>query len=173
MNSSMDQFVTPLTLENLLHHCTDRSSPHWEHSWQEFIGRYKKAIYNQVVSYCSSWRLPRLKFQFSEVVDDIVNDVVYYLCRDDFKTLKSYREHDNEKRFLAWLASICNRRSGSYLRRFFIETLSDKNIDDLHDSIAGLDFDMRQELYETVVANLRLSSGKKSNTRREMFIFSC
>ena len=168
----MDKIVTPLTLRQLLLYCSNRSSPHWESGWREFIRRYKMTIYKNVAGYCSSWHLPRLKFQFSEVVDDIVVDVHYYLCRDDFKALKSFREYENEKRFLAWLASICNCRSSHHLQSFFTKALSEDKIDDLRDSIAALDSDMRQELYEAVVTSLRLSAGKKKPyLERDIHIF--
>jgi len=137
MNSSMDQFVTPLTLENLLHHCTDRSSPHWEKGWREFLRLYKPAIYRNVTGYCYSWRLPRLKLQLSEVINDIVTEVLYYLCRNDFKALRNYHQFDNEKRFRAWLALVCNSCSTRYLQSHFTDSLSEDNLDDLRSTIVG------------------------------------
>ncbi len=168
----MDQFVTPLTLQQLLLYCSNPDSPHWESAWREFLQRYKKPIYRYIDSYCSAWRLPRLKLQFSEVVNDILNDVIYYLCRDEFKILKSYRECGNEKQFLAWLASICISRGTRYLHSFFSESLSEEKVEDLRSSIAELESDLQQELYETMVAKLRSSAGKKKlYLERDIHIF--
>lgn len=152
----------------LLKHCTDPKSPQRENAWLEFLKRYKIPIYNFIKRRCYSWNVSRLDRQFSDVVDDIVSEVFLIL----YNSLGTYREVDNEKKFVIWLSTICNRASSHHLQKNFIQVMTDFNIDEFTELVGGLSFDNRWELYESTISRMRrLHGSKKQNLERDMNIF--
>ena len=100
-------------MSELLINCCDEGSPQRELAWREFLKRYKNFIYRVITYRCFGWRVSRLSRQLSDVVNDVVSEVFTILTQ----SLDQYREVDNEKKFRAWLATICNRAASRYLKR--------------------------------------------------------
>jgi len=93
------------SLEELITYCSDAHSPQREAAWRQFLKRYKVFIYQVVTRRCLTWRVPRLRRQLSDVVNDIVCEVFAILCN----SLSDFREVSDEKKFKLWLATISNR----------------------------------------------------------------
>lgn len=157
-----------MELAELIRHCTDQNSKRYQPAWQEFLNRYKMAVYNAVTKRCVSWNVPRLRRQLSEVVNDISAEVFIIL----YKSLVTFREVQNEAKFIVWLTTICNREASRYLQRYFLQTLTDFDIDKFQDLIGAINFDNRWELYEFTVKKMRRQHSKgKKNLERDMNIF--
>lgn len=157
-----------ISLSALLHICCDENSPHRESAWREFLKRYKHFIYQVITHRCLGWQVSRLRRQLSDVVNDIVSEVFIILT----KSLTQFRELEDEKKFRAWLATVCNRATGRYLKREFVSDLVEPDIEELQNYIEGLEFDSRWELYESVIEQLRSGdSAKKRNLERDINLF--
>ncbi|MEJ2052541.1 MAG: hypothetical protein P8X42_01360 [Calditrichaceae bacterium] len=148
--------------------CTSQESARRESGWREFLDRYKAGIYNSITKRCLNWNVPRLRSQLSDVVNDIASEVFTIL----FKSLEQYQELENEQKFIAWLNTICNRAASHYLRRQFLEYMSDVDPSEMHSLLGDLSVDNRWEIYDNTVSRLReLNGGKKRNLERDINIF--
>ena len=157
-----------ISLSELLINCCDELSPHRESAWREFLKRYKHFIYQVITHRCLGWQVSRLRRQLSDVVNDVVSEVFIILTH----SLVQYREVDNEKKFRVWLATVCNRATGRYLKREFFSEIVETDIEEFHNYIHGLEFDSLWELYESVIDQLRSNnSAKKRNLERDINIF--
>ena len=163
----MPQIFSPLNLQQLLDCCSDRSSPWHELGWNEFIKRYKMFIYKRVIQRCSAWNIPRLGRSLADTVDDIVGMVFFELCKNEFQALQNFRARDDERMFRAWLATICKRMCNRYVRRPLLRAMVDDDIENLEDFYEKLESEMRWELHEFLVTELR-AIGK---TERDITIF--
>jgi len=157
----MQNLDSPLPFTQLLNYCSDTKSPYWQSAWSEFLNRYKDNIYRYITKRCSSWNAPRLKRQFSDTVNDAVTDVFIILTKNDCQALKDFRERDNEIKFLSWLAILCSRAAGRYMRKNFLPQILDGEIEEIKESLHSVDPDDRWELYETIVSTLRQASQKE------------
>jgi len=157
------------TLKEILEHISDNNSDYYEQSWRKFTKQYKDFIYQVVTRRVLSWNVPRLRNQLSDVVNDIVAEIFIILL----KSISSYREIDDEKKFLYWLTTVCNRAASHFLKKQFISTMIDNEIEDLQKYYKVLQNDVRWELYESIVRDLRESSGKsKRNLERDISLFN-
>jgi len=157
------------TLREILEHISDNNSDYYEQSWRKFTKQYKDFIYQVVTRRVLSWNVPRLRNQLSDVVNDIVAEIFIILL----KSISSYREIDDEKKFLYWLTTVCNRAASHFLKKQFISTMIDNEIEDLQKYYKVLQNDVRWELYESIVRDLRESSGKsKRNLERDISLFN-
>jgi len=156
-----------LSLSELIEVCQNPGSSNWESGWRDFLKCYKDGIYNSITKRCLSWNVPRLQNQLSDVVNDIASEVFIILC----KSLGQYHEVENEQKFKVWLNTICNRAASHYLRRQFIEYMSEVDPSEMHDIIGDLNLDSRWEIYDHTVSILRKSNGKKRNLERDINIF--
>jgi len=164
MNDIRDQ----QPLHQLLRVCCDSKSPQREAAWRAFLTRYKLFIYQVVTHRCLSWQVARLRRQLSDVVNDIVSEVFIILT----KSLAQFRETDNEKKFRAWLATVCNRASGRFIKQTFFSEIVESDLEEFHNYLQGLEFDSCWELYESIIEQLRFSdSTKKRNLERDINIF--
>ena len=156
------------SLKDLTKICSDPKSPYREEAWREFLKIYKIFIYQNVTRYCCNWRIPRLRRQLSDVVNDIVSEIYIILC----STMSSYREVTDEKKFRFWLATICSRTVSRYIQREFSHVMANPDIEEFQDFLFELHRDNRWELYEAIVERLRNSkTGKKRNVERDINIF--
>lgn len=161
-----------ITLRDLLDVCCDRKASGWEQSWREFLRRYKKFIYNCAVKSCSAWNVPRFKVQFTEAVDDVVSDVILTLCKNDFQSLRNFIAKDQEPMFLAWLATVCRRAAGHYIRKYFTDRIIDGAYEDLKQYIGSIPFDEKWELREHIISMIRSVWGdSKRNAERDILLF--
>lgn len=168
----MCKFDNTFTFQELLNYCGDQSSPFWQSAWREFIKRYKSYIYNKVHSSCSTWNLPRLQRQISETVNDVVNEVFLQLIKNRCQALQDFRARDNELMFLSWLATICNRISGRYIKNFFSMAIIDGKLENSEININNIEFNKRWELYEHFIEIMRASGiKKKRHLERDINIF--
>jgi len=157
------------TLREILKHISEANSVYYEQSWRKFTKQYKDFIYQVVTRRVLSWNVPRLRNQLSDVVNDIVAEIFIILL----KSISSYREIDDEKKFLYWLTTVCNRAASHFLKKQFISTMIDNEIEDLQKYYKVLQNDVRWELYESIVRDLRESSGKsKRNLERDISLFN-
>jgi DNA-directed RNA polymerase specialized sigma24 family protein len=148
--------------------CSNPKSALHENAWREFLRDYKIFIYQNVTRYCYNWRIPRLRRQLSDVVNDIVAEVYLVLCR----SLASYREVADEKKFKLWLATICSRTVSRYIQREFVPMIAGPDFEEFQEFLFELPNDHRWELYESVVDVLRRSNtAKKRNDERDINIF--
>jgi hypothetical protein len=168
----MPQLENSPTFQQLLESCSDQASPNWERGWREFIKRYKMFIYKKVTRRCSEYRVPRLRRQLSEAVNDIVAKVYFQLYKSQCQALRDFCARDNERRFLAWLATICSRTTSRYIQDYFTMTLVDEEPEEVRDYLTALNFDARWELYEALVEKLRAIARKKRRyLERDIHIF--
>jgi hypothetical protein len=168
----MEKFRSSMTFQELLECCSDIASPRWEAGWREFIKRYKKFIYNKVAQRCSIWGVPRIQRQFSEFVNEIVDTVFVTLCKNDCQALRDFEARENERRFFAWLATICERTASRHIRALLKESLLDEKKEEVLRDFHSLDSGTRWELHEMVVTELRTFSKRKiGNLERDIHIF--
>jgi hypothetical protein len=161
-----------MTFSQLLDYCSNIASVNWERGWGEFINRYKIFIYNNVIKSCNTWNVPRLRQQFSDAVNDVFSEIIVLLCKNECRALREFRARDNERMFLSWLATICNRTTGRYIQHYFTSTFIEGEIEDVKEYTASLAFDIRWELYEYIITKLRSSAGrKKRHLERDIHIF--
>jgi hypothetical protein len=164
----MESSQAEWSLDRLLAICCDRKNAHYEIAWREFLRRYKTFMYQVITHRCIGWRVSRLKRQLSDVVNDVVSEVWAILNR----SLDQFQEVSDEKKFRLWLATICNRAAGRYIKREFFDEIAEPDLEEFRNYIHDLAFDSRWEMYENVVQQLR-SSGtlKKKNLERDINIF--
>jgi hypothetical protein len=125
-----------------------------------------------VVRTCASWSAARLRKQLPETVDDIVSDVFMLLCENHGRVLKGFRARDNEHLFLAWLATVCRRKSSRHILRYFSSKMVEAEAGEMPDLVSSLDVERRWELYEHLVRLWRISAAKnKLFLERDIFIF--
>ncbi|TVL99928.1 MAG: hypothetical protein CV087_16030 [Candidatus Brocadia sp. WS118] len=174
----MLRFQNSPSFSALLECCTDQTSPYWEAGWDEFLNRYKEMIYKFVVNRCFNWKVERLGMQLNDVVNDIVSEVYIILLNK----LYTYRVEEGEQNFRYWLATVCNRASGSYMKRRSIAAFIAEEIEDVEKDlkktterfqtyIRTFEIDTRFELYEHLVLILRTSGEQKRNVERDIHIF--
>lgn len=157
------------TLKYILKNISKTKSANYEQCWRDFTKRYKNFIYNVVTRRVLTWNVPRLRNQLSDVVNDIVAEVFIILI----KSISTYRELENEKKFLFWLSTVCNRAASHFLKKQFISTMTDQEIEDVQEYYKVLQTEARWELYESVVKDLRESSSKsKRNIERDITLFN-
>lgn len=157
-----------ITLEQLIKQCTAFNVPRREPAWKEFLKRYKHLIIYFIERSCKQWNFARLQLQKGDVLGDILSEVFFSLNKD----LANFKNRDSEKMFIAWLQVVCNRTTGSYLKRVFKKNISAMNILDIPQSKRGHDDIILWELHEFVVETLReeMPRGMR-NTERDINIF--
>ena len=157
------------SLREILQNISNSNSANYEQCWRKFTKQYKNFIYQVVTRRVLTWNVPRLRNQLSDVVNDIVAEIFIIL----FKSISSYRELDDEKKFLYWLTTVCNRAASHFLKKQFVATMIDNEIEDIQKYYNVLQNDVRWELYESIVRDLRESSGKsKRNLERDITLFN-
>ena len=154
---------TSLSFRQMLDACSDPGSSHYHEAWREFMNRYKSLIYGQVQMQVHRWNIPRLGLQRNETVDDIVSDVCRRLYQHNCRALRNYRERDNENKFKSWLATTARRAAIGHLSRNYRRCLIEEEIENLAGTFAPLRAEVRSEIYEYVVQELR--DAPKNNTR--------
>ena len=164
----MGQSNLPYSLAQLIAYCCDSNSPYREAAWREFLKQYKIIIYQYIIRRCLTWQASRLKRQLSDVVNDIVSEVLMIL----YKSLSTYREVEDEAKFKLWLGTICNRAASRHLRQEFLALLVEPDVEEFNNYIYQLEFESRWELYESVVHHLRgLNIRNRQNIERDINIF--
>ena len=123
----MHKFQSFSTFQELLEACSNVTSPYWEVGWREFIKRYKSFIHSKVTQRCSSWNVPRIQRQISDFVNDIVDAVYATLYKNECQALRNFTDRNNERLFLSWLATICERTANRYIRGMIKECLLDED----------------------------------------------
>jgi hypothetical protein len=164
-----------LTLRQLLEHCSYPDSPYWEFAWVKFINRFRKFIEDKVNYRCSCWNVPRLQRQYSEIVNDIVAEILHNLCKNDCRALRNFRARDNERTFLSWLGTICYHTCDTIISKEFNRSTMENDIQDVFECIGvdGVELDTSWELYQDVVQVLRSAAGKNMKKReRDIRIFT-
>ncbi|HQV31442.1 MAG TPA: hypothetical protein PKV71_06180 [Calditrichia bacterium] len=161
-----------MELKDLLQHLTTpQNRREYERAWGEFMERYGSFIERKVRQRVYTYRASRLPLQAGSVVDDAIMDVYTLLCQDNAQALANFRNPDNEFMFLSWLGIICRNATGRLLRKYFsrefLEETEGVIPPELQQSIdARAEF---AEIYEEVVAQLRVSRPKSSE--RDIHIF--
>lgn len=169
----MSRLENSLTFQQLLDYCSDSNSQCWQSAWGEFIKRYKKFMYDIVTYRCLKYNIPRVRRQLSDVVNDVFDEVTLLLCKNHCRALQEYRARDNEKKFRAWLTTICNRTTYNYVQDHFFEPLVESDLQEFQNCIHGLDLDIRWQLYEDHVNLLRkFSKRHKRHIERDINIFN-
>jgi hypothetical protein len=164
----MESHQIKWSLNRLLVCCSDRNNKDYEQAWYEFIKKYKTFIYQVITYRCIRWRVSRLRRQLSDTVNDVVSEVFAILTR----SLAQYKEVEDERKFRLWLATICNRTSGRFIKREFFNEIADADLENVHNYIGKIEFEPRWELYESVVILLReTNSAKKINLERDINLF--
>jgi hypothetical protein len=143
----MESHRVEWSLDRLVACCSDRKNKEYEKAWREFIKRYKTYIYQVITYRCTSWRVSRLRRQMSDTVNDVVSEVFTILTR----SLGQYKEVEDEKKFRLWLATICNRAAGRFIKREFFTDMADEDLEYFRNYIREIEFESRWELYENVV----------------------
>lgn len=161
-----------LSLQQLLHLCTGPKSQQWERGWHIFLQRYKIFLYHAVSRRCMSWRAPRLQKQRSQVVNDILDEVLYLLCDQEKGVLRSFQHTDSEHCFRAWLTLISDRAAMKYLHKNFTDYLLETDAHELLQLLKSCDPICRLEWYEHLVAILRKAQvTQRGNFHRDTHLF--
>jgi hypothetical protein len=127
----------------------------------------KMFIYKRVIQRCGAWNIPRLGKSLGDAVDDIVGMVFFELCKNDFQALRNFRARDDERMFRAWLATICKRMCNRYVRSPLLRVMVDDDVENTEDFYAKLEPEIRWELHESLVKELRALR----KTERDITIF--
>jgi len=160
--------INPATLlKDLLEHCCNKSSNLYERAWREFLRRYKIKVHQIVLYRCQSWLSPKVKVQLKDITNDIVSQVFLMLP----KAIASYREVSNEKHFLLWIGTICNRTVSAYFKKNYSTQNIETDIDENPEIAGSLPLDNRWELFEYIKEILTKDSSKKKNAQRDLLIF--
>ncbi|HPG40845.1 MAG TPA: hypothetical protein PLP19_18535 [bacterium] len=161
-----------IPLSHLLDYCTNPSSPHWNYGWNVFIRRYKSTITGIIINRCHSWRLETLKKQFPEIVNDILSRIFILLIQNDYALLKRFQARDNHYQFVAYLVTICDRITRSYILEFFRDSFPDRQKQLARLYLQEIEGDQGWELYEQLVGALRGAAGiRKKNNERDIHLF--
>ena len=163
----MCKFDSSLTLRKLLDHCSDPSDSCYECGWSNFYDRFNDFIYSQVKHSCYRWNAKRLNLQFSEAIDDCVQEVYKTLT----KNLISFKSRDDKGKFHAYLKVICRNTCLLFLGKFFKPLWDADELDSLIVYIQGLDTDCSWEYYEIIVTISRESSTRE-NLERDLNVFN-
>lgn len=149
-----------MSLAELLKCCTDRNSGCWENGWREFMRRYQDFIRKSVKYNGFSIQSQRLNKQRYDAEEDAIAEVLMILM----KSLHTFYEHDNEKIFRAWLATVIRRATRSWILKEVVGKFIDKEITDFETLFAELDAFSKYEFYEYMVFLLR--SGQKYKSQK-------
>ena len=126
--------------------CKDESSSLYEKAWREFLQRYKLRIYQIVFYRSQSWQSAKTKAQIKDIVNDIVSQVFIILP----KSIKGLKEISNEKPFLFWIGTICNRAVSAYFKKNYSNAFSETDIDEYPEIEGNLPLDNRWELFDFI-----------------------
>ena len=160
------------SLPELIQHCTNPASPHWELAWREFLHKYKRYIYKVITVKVLQWNDGRLKLQIKEVVNDIFLNVLTSLCDRDGKILTNFRAVDKVEVFRAWLGTISANASTRYLQKYYRERFAEEGPENYFNLLTNVKTEARWELYETLVRELRENAGtSRRNSERDIHIF--
>lgn len=157
------------------------SNHHYQQAWMEFLERYRFTIESAARHRCRGWNARSLDMQLSDVVNDVISDVLLILCKKDCKALADFRGRDSEEQFKGWLRVVASRAAGRRLKnkafQRVIITDEDGERNDLPDYVikdylSGLERDQVWELYEDWVHTIRdVKGSRKGNTERDIHIF--
>jgi len=168
----MCQLNSSSTLQELLECCSDNSSPCWEWGWREFLKRYKGFIYSKVAQRCASWGNPRIRKQLSDFVNEVVDAILANLYKNDCQALRNFSAGDNERMFLGWLGTICERTANRHIKALVRDRLIEAGEAEVRGSLSGLETCARWELYEMIVAELREFARRETeNIERNIHLF--
>jgi len=84
-----------------------------EHSWDQFVDRYSRLIYNYIHGVL---KLKGISHLNPENINDLFQEIFFSLVKDDFKKLRSYKAR-NGCSFASWLRQVVINSSIDYLRR--------------------------------------------------------
>lgn len=164
---------TSQSFRRMLDACSDPGSPHYHEAWREFMRRYKHQIYSLVQMQVRRWNSPRLGLQRNETIHDVVSDVFRRLYQHNCRALRNYRERDDENKFKAWLATTARRAAIGHLSRNYGRGLIEEEIQNLNGLFAPLCAEVRSEIYEYVVQELRDAPKNHTQTlERNINIFT-
>ncbi|MFQ5649320.1 MAG: hypothetical protein ACE5IY_05205 [bacterium] len=153
-------------------YCYDAKSEFHERGWREFLRRYKKFMYNIIINTCRQYRVTRLNRQFSETVNDIFNEALNTLLKDDYRALRSVQAKDNEKQFLSWLAVTCHRCASANIKKYFKNSLVETDPTAFAPYMNTLSYSELWPLYEELVNDMRSSSrASRKNLERDIYLF--
>lgn len=160
-----------LNFREMMECCTNPDSARYHEAWRQFIERYNDIIYRTVIARCSRWNSMRIHRQIQDAVNDIVSEVYQSLLQK----LSLYNDFDNESSFPFWLRTFCWRTAGGYLKRKFIVSMIDGNVEDIQAWIGEKNvsdtFDS-YELFEYMVDTLRTEDQhKRGNLERDINLF--
>lgn len=159
-------------LGTMIQHCTDRESPHWERAWSEFLSQYKRYIYKVITVKVLQWNDGRLRMQVKEVVNDIFLNVISGLVERDGKVLADFRAVENVQVFRAWLGTVSANAATRYLQKYYKERFAAEEPENFYGLLKSVDAEVRWELYESLVGELRANSGRaRRNAERDIHIF--
>ncbi len=153
-----------MTLDKLITQCASEEISEKNQAWQIFWQRYHARIYGFARYACQKSIRPRHRL-FKDVVDDVVGDVLFILNSE----LSSFRNRDDEGRFLAWLSMITNRAALRYMQKNYSRLyFNDRNEETLNSREPFHCW----ELYDYLVAFFRKTRKKNSvQSERDISIF--
>ncbi len=160
-----------LSLEELLEHCSDQTSGKREYAWRQLLSIYKQYMYKAISSRCLGFRLESVRRNMQTICDEVIDEVVYTLCRNDCKVLKSFRHRDKEKVFRTWLARVCNTCAWIHVQRNYITPIYYRPLDEIRPALLSINPDELSELYEEHVTVLRTCREHAGNIERDINIF--
>jgi hypothetical protein len=164
------QRVKKFQLKEFLEICTNCSSKSLDHASRLFINNYKNYIYKIVYKRCSSWYQEQLPPEFSEIVNDIVNDVFFLLFKNDAKALRQFKAKHSEKAFRVYLATISDRMAKRTLQKKSCHAALNE-LPEIKDE--GFSQNTRWQIYDYIVAILRLRAGKQERfIERNILLFN-
>ena len=167
----MPQFDPSLKLKELICLCADHNSEHCNSAWVEFMRRYKMFMYKVITKKCRQFNIARLSLDFSETVNDIVFEVFFKLNVDQCKALTDFRAVDKEKKFLAYIAIICERTASRYIKKYVEDFVITGPPDLFQAYMNNIMPDLRWMVYEDLVSDLRRQAGqRKKNAARDIHI---
>ena len=167
----MHQFDHSFSLKELIPLCADPESEHYNHAWLEFTKRYKMFMYKVITRKCREFNIARLSLDFSETVNDIVFEVFFKLNIDHAKALQDFRAVDDERKFLAYIAIICERMTSRYIKKYVEDFVITGPPDLFRAYMNSITPDLSWAVYEDLVSDLREQAGqRKKNSERDIHI---
>lgn len=174
----MKRFEKPPSFPELLAYCSQNNSPYYQHAWEIFWDRYYEQICRYSARSCRRWKLPRLNRQLPEAIEDVVCSVFDSLR----KSLHTYNLDNGEDGFGRWLSTICINATFNYMKTYFkpfgddhdpsnTEEIVSKTDAAFWEELHGLGNTHRRELFEEMVALLRITNKQKRNLERNINIF--
>ena len=155
------------SIKNLLQYCTSNRSPLYQDAWKEFFKRYKEKIYQIILYRCKSWHSAKLNNQLKDIVNDIVSEVFIVLPT----ALTNFKNINDERSFLAFLGTICNRTVSRYLKKHCYEFVLDDEAMKKTELNTELSLDNRWELFDFISVSLMSKSSQKRNASRDLCLF--